>query len=463
MRRGLKISKPAKEAAAINPLMNAAEAMFVDTASARSRNRRQRWLFVLLTLLIAIGGAVVARLFVINRDLVFAVGPAGTASDQFARSLQTIVSRNRGVRVTVRNTDGPVAAVQQFAQGRADLAIVRSDVRAPRRARAVAMLEHSILLIAVPKNSAPKSIGALKGKKLAMIANDPRDISLLRDILARFDIPDSTPIEPHKVEDWATLFEPGGPAAVFFMARKSGLASNKFWLGKSQKANFKLIDLDGAKGVSDRMRGVENESIEAGEILPSPQVPEEETDSIAVDDILVMRLGLPDNVGRALVAAIFENKDQLASPGRYATNIQPPNTEKEAVIAALPAAASYFEDQNKTLIERYSDLMFLVLWIGSLVGSGFLWLYSQVTRVEPIKAGQLAATFYDLSIRARQAEDAATLDKIEGEVDRVLTRTIAGLNDGSVSDDNFEAFSMTFDLARSAIADRREALDEPAA
>lgn len=99
------------------------------------------------------------------------------------------------------------------------------------------------------------------------------------------------------------------------------------------------------------------------------------------------RQGLPDSVGRALVAAIFENKDHLAIPGRYATNIQPPNTEKEASITALPAAAAYFEDQTKTFIDRYSDLMFLVLWIGSLVGSAFLWLYSQVTRVTPIQAG----------------------------------------------------------------------------
>jgi len=107
--------------------------------------------------------------------------------------------------------------------------------------------------------------------------------------------------------------------------------------------------------------------------------------------------------------------------------------------------------------------MFLVLWIGSLVGSGFLWLYSQVTRVEPIKAGQLAVTLHELAQRARKAEDPEALDNIEGEVDRLLTMTIDGLNDGSVSEDNFEAFSMTFDLARSAITDRREQLAEEAA
>ena len=252
--------------------------------------------------------------------------------------------------------------------------------------------------------------------------------------------------------------EPGGPAAVFFMARKSGLASDRFWLGKNQKANFKLIDLDGAKGIADRMHGVENESIEAGEIIPSPQVPEEETDSIAVDDILVARQGLPDTVGRALVAAVFENKDQLGVPDRYATNIQPANTEKEAIILAHPAAAAYFDDQTKTFFDRYSDLLFLVLWIGSLVGSGFLWLYSQVTRVTPIQAGQLADTFQDLATRAKAAKDETALAPIDEELDRLLSKTLAGLRDGSVSYDGFEAVRLTFGLARAAIADRKREL-----
>ncbi|MCC2106026.1 MAG: hypothetical protein KDJ20_19360, partial [Hyphomicrobiales bacterium] len=139
-------------------------------------------------------------------------------------------------------------------------------------------------------------------------------------------------------------------------------------------------------------------------------------------------------------------------------NIQPPNTEKEASILAHPAAAAYFEDQTKTLIDRYSDVLFLVLWIGSLVGSGFLWLYSQVTRVTPIEAGQLSSTLECLATRVRETTDEAEVAAIEGEVNRLLTRTLAGLREGSVSYDGFEAFRMTFDLARSAIAERRRVL-----
>ena len=115
------------------------------------------------------------------------------------------------------------------------------------------------------------------------------------------------------------------------------------------------------------------------------------------------------------------------------------------------------------MVERYSDILFLVLWIGSLVGSGFLWLYSQVTRVTPIEAGQLSSTFECLATRAGEATDEAEVAAIEIEVNRLLTRTLAGLREGSVSYDGFEAFRMTFDLARSAIAERKRILSGDAA
>ena len=99
-----------------------------------------------------------------------------------------------------------------------------------------------------------------------------------------------------------------------------------------------------------------------------------------------------------------------------------------------------------------------MLWIASLVGSGFLWLYSQVTRVTPIEAGQLSSTFECLATRAREESDEAGVAAIETEVYRLLTRTLTGLRDGSVSYDGFDAFQMTFDLAREAIAERRQEL-----
>ncbi|MFV0279336.1 MAG: TAXI family TRAP transporter solute-binding subunit [Rhodoblastus sp.] len=441
-----------------DPIIQAARAMFAQADRAAVRNRRQRMVFFVLTLAIALGGAFAARWFVAERTLVFAVGQKGSAEDLFARNLQKATSSGGGVRIDVRNLESPTAAVQKFSQGRADIAIVRSDARAPRRARAVAQLEHSVLLVAVPKASTIKSIAGLKGKKLALVSHDPRDHALVRRVLARFDIDETNSLETRAPEEWVSLFETGGPAAVFFIVRKSGIGNERFWLGKSQKPNFKLLDIEGAKGIADQLQGVVNESIEAGEIVPSPSVPEEETDTIAMDDILVARRRLPGGSGRALADAVFENKGQLAVPGRYATNIQPPDTEKEAAILAHPAAAAYFDDQVKTAFERYNDLIFTILWLGGFVGSGFLWLYSQVTRVTPIPAGTLTDAFQKLATFAAAAPNAAGLAAVEREVDSLLAKTLGGLRDGAVAYDGFDALRLTYDMARRAIAARKQDL-----
>jgi hypothetical protein len=53
----LKIGRHARQAVAVSPVLSAAEEMFANAAKAAQRNRRQRYAFIALTLLIAIGGA----------------------------------------------------------------------------------------------------------------------------------------------------------------------------------------------------------------------------------------------------------------------------------------------------------------------------------------------------------------------------------------------------------------------
>ena len=91
-----------------------------------------------------------------------------------------------------------------------------------------------------------------------------------------------------------------------------------------------------------------------------------------------------------LAFAVFENKDQLGEPGRYATNIEPPSTDKDAAILAHPGVAEYVDDETKTFFDRYSDMIYIGMSVASIVGSIFLALYSTVTRVSPVHAGHLA-------------------------------------------------------------------------
>ena len=141
------------------------------------------------------GRLFVARYLMTARTLTFATGPGGMPNTPSPKSWRRRLRRTSAC-VVVKPQESQGAAVALFGQNKADLAIVRSDTKIPGRARAVAILEHSLLmLVGAPKNAKPKSLSALKGKKLALIGDDPRDASLLRTIFAFYDISASNQLD----------------------------------------------------------------------------------------------------------------------------------------------------------------------------------------------------------------------------------------------------------------------------
>jgi TRAP-type uncharacterized transport system substrate-binding protein len=446
---------PASNSAAERTALLAARHVFEGASRAVSRNRRQKFAFVILTLAIAIGGAFVARFYITPTRLVFAVGPEGTAENVFAQKLAKVVRYSRRIRIVVSPQDSALTAAQAFSQHKADIVIARTDTKLASRARAIAQIEHSMLLIGAPKGNKIKSLSSLKGKRLAIVGSDPRDAALVRQMLSFYDVPSTTPLEVRRAEEWPRLFEAGGPNAAFYIMRKSEIAADKIWPNHAQKPNFELVEVDGGKALESRLKGVTSETIEGGLLVASPKIPDDDVESIALDDNLVSHVRLSNENAAELASFVIENKEQLAEPGRYATDIQPSDTDKDAMVLAHPGAAEYVDGETKTFLERYSDLIYIGMSVASVVGTVFLGLYSTVTRVSPVRAGQLTDSVLMLGERATNASNMPELIAIEKELNEILSMVLAGLRDGSIAHEGFEAFRLVFDVAREAIATQK--------
>lgn len=427
------------------------------TMKSRWSNARQKAAFIVLTILIAIGGAFLARYLTAPKPLRFATGPKGTIEHAFAEKLAAVAAQNRRLRIIVQPQESLSAAVTLFSQNKADLAIVRGDTKIPARARAVAILERSLLLVGTPKAAKPKTFSALKGKRLAQIGDDPRDTALVRQILSFYDAAPAAPLELHNREEWPRLFDPSGPAAVFYLIRKSEIASDRFLPNRMQKPNFELIDLD-AKALAARLRGTSDDTIDAGLIVPSPAIPAEDVDTLSVEDTLICQSKLSEALGTELGSVVFENKDQLGEAGRYAVAIEPPSTDKDAKILAHPGVAEYVDDETKTFFDRYSDMIYIGMSVASIVGSIFLGLYSTVTRISPLRAGQLTNEVLALGERATEAESLEEICQLEKQLNHLLSQVLSGIRDGAIASEGFEAFRLTFDLAREALDTQRDLL-----
>src|SRR6202790_583128 len=156
-------------------------------------NRWQMLLFTVLTLILTVATVWGGRIWLRNSEtLIFAVGDANSLEARFAAKLATVLKNNNSrLRLKIVPDADNAKALAQFDHRQADLAVLRTDAKVPPRARALAILEHDLLLLISPGSKKIKSLAELKKKKIAVLADGDDNAALIRKILEVSDTSDA--------------------------------------------------------------------------------------------------------------------------------------------------------------------------------------------------------------------------------------------------------------------------------
>src|SRR5258708_21019996 len=156
-------------------------------------NRSQIVLFSILTLILTAVTVWGGRTWLRNSEtLVFAVGEANGPEARFAAKLAALLKNNASrLRLKIVPNGDNAKALAQFDRKDANLAILRTDAKIPARARAIAILEHDMVLVLSPGGKKIKSIADLKKKKIAVLADGENSVTFVRNALELSDSPDA--------------------------------------------------------------------------------------------------------------------------------------------------------------------------------------------------------------------------------------------------------------------------------
>src|SRR6202048_1106169 len=156
-------------------------------------NRRQLLVFAALTLILTIATVWGGRTWVRNSEtLIFAVGDANSLDARFAAKLATVLKNNNSrLRLKIVTNADSAKALAQFDRRQADLAVLRTDAKVPPRARALAILEHDVLLLISPGSKKIKSLADLKKKKIAVLSDGDNSAAFVRNLLDLSESPDA--------------------------------------------------------------------------------------------------------------------------------------------------------------------------------------------------------------------------------------------------------------------------------
>jgi TRAP-type uncharacterized transport system substrate-binding protein len=445
-----------------------AEIPMPSSEKARSRapflnsNRRQVILFAMLTLLLTVGTVWGGRIWLTNSEtLTFAVGEPSGPEARFAVKLAAMLKATSSrLRLKIIPTADNAKALALFDRKLADLAVLRTDVKIPPRARAIAILEHDVLILISPGDKKIKSLAELKKKKIALLTSGNANVGFIRNVL---EIPDGSDAAsrvqvapPNSTLE--KLFSSGGYGAVIALDHASAIVKDKSFEQSAKRAPFTINAIDEAAALNRRNPGIAEETLATGMLSSTPQIPDDDLDTVGLQWLLVAQATLPSNTAGDLARSIYENKAELALDGGFASKIEPADVEKTAFVVAHQGVAEYINDTAKSFLERYSDLGYLGAAALSIIGSIFVWLYTKVTRIAPEKASELATAILDIGERVADARNMEALDGLQDELEGVLRGAVIGLRDGTISTDGLDTFKLGYEFVRDEIAMRRESV-----
>src|SRR4030081_1388364 len=425
-------------------------------------NRRQMLLFAALTLILTVATVWGGRIWLRNSEtLVFAVGDANSLEARFAARLAAVLKNNNSkLRLRIVPNADSAKALAQFDRRQADLAVLRTDAKVPPRARALAILEHDLLLLISPGNKKIKSLAELKKKKIAVLADGDNSAAFVRNILEISDSTDAASrvqmAPPNSTFD--KLLASGGYGAVIAIAHASTIVKDKRYEQYAKRGGFTLNAIEEAKALARRNPGISEETLAKGMLSSAPPIPDDDLDTIGLQWLLVAQSKMSTAKAGDIARTIYENKAELALEDGFASRIEPADTDKDAFIVAHQGAAEYINDDTKSFMDRYSDLLYLGAGALSIIGSIFAGIYTKMTRIAPEKASELATAILDIGERVAHAISLDALDTLQDELEGILRGAVVGLRDGTISSDGLETFKLGYEFVRDEIGMRRESL-----
>jgi TRAP-type uncharacterized transport system substrate-binding protein len=402
-----------------------------------------------------------------------AVGPAGSEDARLVAAVaQSLARTHEDVRLRPVATGGVAESASLAEQGKADLAVVRSDVGIPASTQTVAILHrNAVLLLAVDPSLA--AVPDLRGRRVGIVRNPSGNTRLLATILEHYDIPaEAVTVVPlgdgreagealraHRVDAVMVVSPLTGRTAgdVVASIAKGGANAGD---GTPAGGTPNFIPIGEAAVLARRWPALESVEIARGTFGGTPPRPAETVTTIGVSHRLVAQAHLSDSAVSELTRLLFVNRPGLAVEVPLANQIEAPDTSKSASLPVHPGAQAYYEGEIESFFERYGDWFYLMVMCVSILGSAAATLVSRAANRSRARDMALLRQLLAIVRASRDVEDEGELADLDRQADEILAAALARAGTGAIDNAGVAAFTLGLDQARRAIAERRAVLLE---
>jgi TRAP-type uncharacterized transport system substrate-binding protein len=421
---------------------------------------------VAIVLALAAAGTFAFRYLQSRSVLRLAVTASDTSNVALAEAIQHQLRFGEPrMHVEVAKTEGDVASAAALDDGRAELAIVRSDAGMPTHGGIVLVTRKDAVLLISPPGSKQQKVPDLLKKRIGIVPGIEANARLLDKLLDHYGlIPGNVqrvPLRPKELRDAlakklvdvllvvSPLGDPLTDEAVAAMAGPKGPPA--------------FVAITDAEAIASRLPAYQKLDLHSGFFKGNPTSPPEDLVTLSVAHHLVARQNLNELTVTALTKRLFALKPALAAETKAAEYMEAADTEKGSPYPVHAGAAAWYDDNESSFMDRYGDWIYIgALLLGGL-GSAFASLVSAVQARSRSAAMAVVDELVEITRKAYAAADFKALAEVAAAFERSSLVAVQRAREGRFSETAMETVRLAVEEARGAIADRRAelAIDVP--
>jgi TRAP transporter TAXI family solute receptor len=391
-----------------------------------------------------------------------AVGPDGSADAKLMAAVAKQFGHGRSrLRLVVVPTEGPAESAAAIDQGKADLAVVRSDVAMPDKGSTVVVLHKDAAILLAPAGAKIRKIADLAGKRVGIVRGLPANSQLLDAILTQYGVP---PASVRRVllqpEEAGASVRDKRVDAVLVVSPPTGSLADMIVADVSQSATKApvFIDIGEAEAMAQRQPIYEKTEIVSGSFRGNPARPAEPFNTLGITYRLVASQDLADGTVTDLVKALLSMRKALEAEAPLAVRMEAPETEKGSAFPLHPGASAYYDNNEKTFMDRYGDLIYVAAMLLGGIGSAIAGLFGAAEARARRAAMALVVELIAVKDQAHGALDLHELAELSTQIDAISTRALTCACQRRFNTAGLEALRLAMDEARLAVGTQRARL-----
>jgi TRAP-type uncharacterized transport system substrate-binding protein len=423
-----------------------------------------RTFLAICTVVLALTAVAIGTTYFAFRPVEFKVAVTkSNALDQkvIGAAAEMLRAQRAPVRLELVVSDSTKAALESLEAGTVNLAVVRSDSALQGRAHTVMIMRREIAVLIAPKTGKLQKVTDLPNAMIGIARNGTIDGSLLLPVLDYYAIPrDKAKYQPVPVDEVASMLRQkkiDGVIAVGAVSSKE-MSEVVAEAAKGAKGAIQFIDIEEADAIAKRIPALESTEVDQGAFGGRPPRPAESFNTLGYS-VRLVATPLSDNDSISdLVRHLYLIRQNISATIPGAGLMAAPDVEEETSFLIHPGVRAYVNGEQRTWFDKYSDYIYLGLFVGSGLGSVaagmFGWMRTRKSAPPSVPSERVETVLNAV----REAKTAEELDSAERETEDIF-RTVFGLGAaGALSADRVASFDMALAELRNRIAARRATL-----